>query len=98
MNVAKGMLLLGAVGLVAACGRTMPGDEEPMMVAVVCSTELLDSTGVVASIEDTVNVTASRDTVGTDPRPCISSYNKSTRTLMLNAKSAADTVGGDPRD
>ena len=99
MKFAKGLLMLGMVGLFAACERE--DTDEPMLVqfAIICSTELIDAAGVVvASIDDTVSITAPRDTVGADPRPCRSTYNKGTRMLTLNAKSAADTATGDPRD
>jgi hypothetical protein len=97
MKLVTVLPVLAVVGVGVACGKA-PADRSTQ-VAIVCEAELKDAMGVVvASIEDTVTVEASRDTVGTDPRPCKSGYQMGQASLTLNAKTAGDTVTGSPTD
>jgi hypothetical protein len=98
MKIVRLVPVLGVVVMVAACPR--PSDPDPIQFSLICEAELKDTSGmVVATIEDTVSFDARVDTVGTDPRPCKSSYRVGQASFTLNAKSAsADTVSGSPTD
>ena len=98
MRFAKGLVVVCMVGAIAGC-RPEEEENELRSLAIVCSAELLDSAGApVLSLQDTMNIEVSDDSVAADPRPCRTSYHRGTKTLMVNAKEARDTATGDPRD